>query len=357
MDYELFLAIRPYSLGSYEKKKMFGEWLTKLTEYHRQNCIPYERLLNAMDVQPDRKMEEEEIPMLPINLFKNMELKSIAPERIFKIVTSSGTEGQEVSRIYLDTDTARYQQIALANIGEDFWGGQRIPFLVIDSPDVLKKREMFSARGAGILGFSIFSSRICYALDREMRLDIDGVEAFLEQHKGKKILVFGFTYMIWKYLYKVLASQGKKLDLTNGILVHGGGWKKLENQSVSSEEFKDRISQVTGISRIHNYYGMAEQTGCIYMECSCGNFHASVYSDIITRRPDDFSPCSYGEKGIIQVLSPLARSYPGHSILTEDEGILQGADDCPCGRLGKYFKVTGRIRQAQVRGCSDTYEG
>ena len=102
---------------------------------------------------------------------------------------------------------------------------------------------------------------------------------------------------------------------------------------------------------------MAEQTGCIYMECSCGNLHASVYSDIITRRPDDFSPCSYGEKGIIQVLSPLARSYPGHSILTEDEGILLGEDDCPCGRLGKYFRVTGRIRQAQVRGCSDTYEG
>ena len=91
MDYELLLAIRPYSLDRSGKKKMFGEWLTELTEYHRHNCIPYERLLNAMDVQPDRKMEEEEIPMLPINLFKNMELKSIAPERIFKIVTSSGT--------------------------------------------------------------------------------------------------------------------------------------------------------------------------------------------------------------------------------------------------------------------------
>ena len=48
-------------------------------------------------------------------------------------------------------------------------------------------------------------------------------------------------------------------------------------------------------------------------------------------------------------------SYPGHSLLTEDEGILLGEDDCRCGRLGKYFKIVGRIKNAEIRGCSDTY--
>lgn len=51
----------------------------------------------------------------------------------------------------------------------------------------------------------------------------------------------------------------------------------------------------------------------------------------------------------------LPHSYPGHSLLTEDEGIILGEDDCPCGRKGKYFKLTGRIKQAELRGCSDTY--
>ena len=60
--------------------------------------------------------------------------------------------------------------------------------------------------------------------------------------------------------------------------------------------------------------------------------------------------------GIIQVLSVLPGSYPGHSLLTEDEGTLLGEDDCPCGRFGKYFKVSGRIRNAEIRGCSDTYQ-
>ena len=57
----------------------------------------------------------------------------------------------------------------------------------------------------------------------------------------------------------------------------------------------------------------------------------------------------------IQVLTPMAWSYPGHSVLTEDKGMIVGEDDCPCGRKGKYFKVFGRIKNAEIRGCSDTY--
>ena len=51
----------------------------------------------------------------------------------------------------------------------------------------------------------------------------------------------------------------------------------------------------------------------------------------------------------------LPESYPGHSLLTEDEGVILGEDDCPCGRRGKYFKILGRLPQAEIRGCSDTY--
>lgn len=92
------------------------------------------------------------------------------------------------------------------------------------------------------------------------------------------------------------------------------------------------------------------------MQCECGHLHASIFSDVIMRHMRDFSICDIGEKGVIQVVSLLPESYPGHSILTEDEGILLGEDDCPCGRKGKYFKILGRIKDAEIRGCSDTYE-
>ena len=91
------------------------------------------------------------------------------------------------------------------------------------------------------------------------------------------------------------------------------------------------------------------------MECECGHLHASNFSDVIIRRPYDFSMADIGETGIIQVVSTIPESYPGHSLLTEDEGVVEGVDGCPCGRKGKYFKVIGRLKNAEIRGCSDTY--
>ena len=87
------------------------------------------------------------------------------------------------------------------------------------------------------------------------------------------------------------------------------------------------------------------------MECECGHLHASNFSDVIVRNPKDFSICQIGETGIIQVVTALADSYPGHSLLTEDIGAILGEDDCPCGRKGKYFRIDGRIKSAEVRGA------
>lgn len=138
-------------------------------------------------------------------------------------------------------------------------------------------------------------------------------------------------------------------------MIHGGGWKKLASLNISTREFNDRLKDVCGICSVHDYYGMVEQTGCIYMECECGHLHASNFSDVIVRRPVDFSVADAGEEGIIEVVSSIPESYPGHVLLTEDRGVILGEDDCPCGRKGKYFKVLGRMKNAEIRGCSDTF--
>ncbi len=214
---------------------------------------------------------------------------------------------------------------------------------------------MFSARGAGILGFSIFGTKRLYALDENMELNTDDVLAFIKQNQGDRIFIFGFTFMIYQHFIKKIEKEKIKVDLSNTVLIHGGGWKKLVNESVTSAEFRKMLNQLCGISSVHDYYGMVEQTGSIFMECEYGNMHAPIFSDILIRRPHDFSVANVGERGIIQTLSVLPTSYPGHSLLTEDEGIRLGEDDCNCGRLGKYFKILGRVKNAELRGCSDTY--
>ena len=358
MTFDEILMIPPFSLDKDEKEKLLTERLTELTRFHQNNCPEYKRILDAIGFEAEDVKSFKDLPFLPVRLFKELDLKSVASEDVVKTMTSSGTTGQAVSKIYLDRTTSSNQQKTMVKIVSDFTGSGRMPMIVIDCPSVVKNRTMFSARGAGILGFSIFGAKKIYALDDDMKLDVNGVREFLETYKNQKILLFGFTFMIWQHFYKELLrlrNEGITFDLSNGILIHGGGWKKLISEAVSHDEFHARLRDVCGLTHIHDYYGMVEQTGCIYMECECGHLHASNFSDVIVRRPIDFSEAEIGESGIIQVVSTIPESYPGQSLLTEDEGVVLGEDDCPCGRKGKYFKINGRLKNAEIRGCSDTY--
>lgn len=355
VDYNEILAVSPFSLSKQEKGELLTQRITELTRHHYENCKEYKGILNCFGFDIGKVNNYYDIPFLPVRLFKELDLLSMDKNDIFKTMTSSGTSGQAVSKIYLDKSTASNQQKTLVKIVSDFTGSSRMPMLIIDCPSVIKDRIIFSARGAGILGFSIFGTDKTYALNDDMSINIKAISEFLEKHSGKNILLFGFTFMVWQHFYKELLKLDTKIDLSKGILIHGGGWKKLINEAVSKHEFKKRLNEVCGLKHIHDYYGMVEQTGCVYMECDCGHLHASIFSDVIMRRHLDFSPCDFGEAGIVQVVSMLPESYPGHSLLTEDEGVIIGEDNCPCGRKGKYFKINGRLKNAEIRGCSDTY--
>jgi hypothetical protein len=169
------------------------------------------------------------------------------------------------------------------------------------------------------------------------------------------VFLFGFTFMVWRYLYQECMQRRCRLDFGDSVLIHGGGWKKLSEQSVSNLHFKEAVSGQLGIRRVHNYYGMVEQAGSIFMECEAGCFHASSYSDVLTRHPDTLHVLPFGASGLLEVFSNIPRSYPGHALLSEDLGTIFGEDDCSCGRRGKYFTVEGRLAQAELRGCSDTH--
>lgn len=357
MTLEELLEIAPYSLCKEDKHTILDENLLGLSRFHYEHSEEYRKMLDATGVEIDKIKHYEDLPYLPVSLFKDLTLRSVAEKDVVKTMTSSGTTGQKTSKIYLDRETSANQTKTLTKIVSSLLGNKRVPMIILDSPNVIKDRNMFSARGAGILGFSMFGSKRMYALDENMELDVEGLKAFLTEHQDETIFLFGFTFMIWQHFYKKLRESGYKPDLSKGVLIHGGGWKKLVSESVSTAQFKQCLNDVCGIKveNVHDYYGMVEQTGTIYVECEHGHLHASNFSDVIIRNPKDFSIAKNGETGIIEVVSVLPKSYPGHVLLTEDEGVVLGEDDCPCGRKGKYFHINGRIKNAEIRGCSDTY--
>ena len=351
---EEMLGTPPFALEAEAKNALYARTLSDLTLHHYERSREYRRVSRLVGYKPQTELQVEDIPYIPVRLFKEFELISVDRREVIKTMTSSGTSGQAVSRIYLDRITATNQTKVLVKIVSSFIGGKRLPLLIVDSQTVIRDRALFSARGAGILGFSMLGHDVTYMLDENYQIDFARLDTFLEKHQGNRILLFGFTFIVWEYLCQALRRSGRQLKI-DGILIHGGGWKKLASLAVDNATFKKVVDETCGVSSVYNYYGMVEQTGSIFMECSQGVLHASIYSDIIVRDPITFSALGPGSTGLLQLVSLLPTSYPGHSILTEDIGEVLGVDDCPCGRKGKYFCVQGRVKNAEVRGCSDVY--
>ena len=341
----------PFSLPKADKQALLLPMLQRLAQHHRQQNVGYERVIQVAGFT-DNFITIADVPFLPVSVFKNHELKSIANEDVFRVLTSSGTTGQQVSKIYLDKETAAQQTGALAHIVTAIIGQERLPMLIIDSKSVLRIRESFSARGAGIVGLSVFGKQHTYLLNENYELNLPEIDVFLNKHNGQPMLLFGFTFLVWQHLLPLV--QHRRVDLSKAVLFHSGGWKKMTERSITNEAFKQRLQQEFGLQQIYNFYGMAEQTGSIFMENTNGYLHCSNFSDIIIRNPSNFTEMPHGQKGLIQVISVLPESYPGFSLLTQDTGICHGEDDAANGWQGKYFEILGRAAKAELRGCSDT---
>lgn len=348
---EAILDLPVYGLSQPDKTALLTRELRRLSLHHIQHCPEYSRLLRAYDFDPRRlRVKPADFPPLATRLFKHYDLKSIPDAEVFKTLLSSGTGGKP-SRIYLDRRTAALQSKALVRIMQHWLGKARLPMLIADNAGIIKDRKQFSARGAGILGLSMMGRDHTYALHEDMSFDLNAVSSFAKRHGEAPVLIFGFTYMVWQFFITQLIESGVRLP--GGILLHGGGWKKLQERAVDNAAFKARIA-TAGISRVHNYYGLVEQTGAIFVECEYGYLHAPVFADVIVRDAITGLPTVNGKRGMLELLSMLPHSYPGHVLLTEDLGRVLGEDDCPCGRKGRYFEVLGRIPRAEARGCSDT---
>jgi len=172
---EMLNARPPYRMEKTEKDAFLTEELKKLTSYHMENCPKYARILKAQGIDLEKTGDFRELPFLPAGLFKRLRLSSLQGEddKGARVLTSSGTKSQMVSQIILDGETRTAQQRALAEIGTDFLGPDRLPMLVIDCQSTVTNRERFSARTAGIQGFSLFGHHRTFALKEDMSPDED----------------------------------------------------------------------------------------------------------------------------------------------------------------------------------------
>ncbi len=339
----------PYSIAQPEKQRLLLAALNDLTAHHADNCPPYARILDVLWGGRRATDSIDNVPFLPTSIFKTIDLVSTADRTT--VMTSSGTTGQGASRIFVDATTSARQSRALVETLKPVLGPSRLPFLIIDSRGVISDPDLLTARGAGVLGLMKFGAKATFVLDNALEIDVDRVCAFVRANGAGPFLIFGFTYLLWSRLFASF-SDGD-LDLSNAILIHSGGWKRMESENVPNSVFRECLRRRFGIRRIYNFYGMIEQIGSIFLEGDDGNLYPPNFADVIIRDERSWDPLGPGEVGLVQVLSTLPLSYPGHSLLTEDRGEIVSIDSGAGGRLGKAIRIHGRLPRAELRGCSD----
>ena len=164
MNQNDFIRLEQFSLVKEKKRKYLLEFVRALHYHHLEKSDEYSRFCKAIFPFEDYASLDK-LPYLPVSLFKNYYLKSIEDKDVFKVLTSSGTTGSVPSRIVLDKETASLQTLTLSKIMKHVIGKDRLPMLIVDSKSVIKDRKSFSARGAGILGISIFGKKHLYLLN------------------------------------------------------------------------------------------------------------------------------------------------------------------------------------------------
>ena len=104
--------------------------LADLTQMHYEGCLPYKYVLDGLNLSKSlpRFQSIQELPSLPVRLFKLEKLKSIPNDNVFKILKSSGTTSQALSQIVLDKETAKFQTKSLITIVTSFIGKDRLGF-------------------------------------------------------------------------------------------------------------------------------------------------------------------------------------------------------------------------------------
>jgi hypothetical protein len=350
----------PYAMTPGQRNECLLALFKRELEYACERSSQFANYVRHWPVSLAAADKIADLPYLPVSVFKaNPPLSLVPASEVKRTLTSSSTSGQVPSRVVLDAATSRRMTKGVIAIIRDFVGSARRPYLVIDTEENLGRQSELGARGAAIQALGSFATEIvsCLHLDSqgELGLDLEKLLACAAKWKEAEVLVYGFTYVIWTQLVEPLKRAGITLNLPNVHVLHSGGWKRLEQQAVTKDQFVRDVASVFGCptERIIDYYGMVENVGVVYPDCARGYKHVPAFAEVIIRDPLTLAPVEAEQQGLVQVCSVLPTSFPGFLLLTDDIGEIIGHDGCECGRRGTHFRFLRRVPKVEVRGCGN----
>ena len=345
---------------SHNSDSLFLSAMSQSLIFHYENSDIFKQYCIKKNFNPYDDFTLNEIPFIPSNIFKKLKLSSVDKNEIIKTVHSSSTTGKTPSTILIDKITSERQQKIIISILSNFIGKNRKSFLILESKNNVSTGDEMSSRSSAVRGLTPFMKNLEFILKNDLTLNFENMNK-LKFEVTIDHAIFGFTWILYLFIEKYQNDKNIKelfSKLNKPLILHSGGWKKLQNIKISKTEFNQKVSDFfkTEPNNVIDFYGLVEQLGTIYPDCEYGFKHVPNYSHIIIRDIHTLEPVENGNRGFIQILTPIPHSYPGVSILTDDIGKIVSVNSCKCGRQGICFKFLERLKTADLAGCGDTFE-
>lgn len=320
------------------KESYFDELSLKIFRFQYENNHLYHQFVDNLRVNPKLVKSVEEIPFLPIEIFKYQKIYTGTeePKNYFE---SSGTTGQITSKHYYLTKDF-YFQVA-ERIFETHYGPLENYHIIGLLPSYLEREnaslvamvnDFIKKSQSEFSGFYLNNFQELNSILKKLVLS------------NKKTLILGVSFGILDWLEsgplpEEIIQSFKNEDF---ILMETGGMKGRRKE-LSREELHQIFQKFTQAPKIHSEYGMTELFSQSYSQGE-GIFKPGFTQKILIRELND--PFSYvktfSKIGGINLID-LANIESLCFIATQDAGKKI---------TSKEFLITGRIKEADLRGCN-----
>lgn len=318
----------------------------KVFAYQFAHNKPYAKFAKARGKTPRTVKTWVDIPAVPINAFKTLDLTCCLPSDSTAVFMTSGTTLGGLRGKNYHSTLRVYDASMRRNFAERVMLGQAkidmgILFL---TPQMMPNSSLAHYLNLAVQNFATAESG---HLIGEESINFDRLIAQLSQAEstGQPYALLGASFSLVHALDE-LQRRGKTFCLPSGSWILDTGGFKGQSRELELNEFYDALSRTLGVPRARciNMYGMTELSTQFYDRGNdvCPSIKSGPHW-IRTRvvNPLTGVAVAKGETGVL-AHTDLANFNSVMTLLTEDSGIATDAG----------FVLLGRAAGAQAQGCS-----
>ncbi|WKL16254.1 long-chain fatty acid--CoA ligase [Comamonas testosteroni] len=328
----------------------FNQLALRLFAYQYECNAPFRSFCQRRGATLRNVRSWRDVPAVPIDAFKAMELRSEPPSPGERVFMTSGTTGRAARGRHFHPQLDVYDLSMKRYFSRRFMQGlERMPMGIL-FPDEQAMPNSSLAHYLALARSEFGSAASRYYLNSE-GLDMPALCAALEESErsGQPFALLGASFSL-VHVMDALRAQGRSFRLPAGSRVLDTGGYKGQSRELPLEQFYAELSQLLGVPRslCINMYGMTELSTQFYDDGNAVLPSVKSGPHWIRSRlvePITGRDVAAGERGIL-VHCDLANYNAVTTILTEDVGLWAG----PQEKDG--FLLLGRAEGAAAKGCS-----